>query len=138
MKFIVSSLVLAGMAYAKVALTNSDFSDIEAGSPFEITWADAVGPVTITLKSGPSDNLADVAQITCGFYLDLPNIMISSLISAQPAKLARASLGLPQPAWIQAPSTHWRSAMAPISTTASSSLSRVVPLRLAAQAPFPP
>ncbi|EMR65830.1 putative extracellular matrix protein [Eutypa lata UCREL1] len=66
MKFIVSSLVLAGMAYAKVALTNSDFSDIEAGSPFEITWADAVGPVTITLKSGPSDNLADVAQITCG------------------------------------------------------------------------
>lgn len=63
MKFIVSSIALASLASAKVALTNSDFSDIEAGKPFEITWAEATGPVTITLKSGASDNLSDVAQI---------------------------------------------------------------------------
>lgn len=64
MKFIISSIILAGMAYANVALTNSDFSGIEAGKPFEITWTGANAPVTITLKTGPSDNLSDVAEIT--------------------------------------------------------------------------
>lgn len=139
MKFIISSLVLAGVACATVALTNSDFSDIEAGTPFEITWADAEGPVTVTLKSGPSDNLQDVAQITCEIYPGLTNIVIIiPLTSAQPVKLARASLGLPHPAWTQAPSTPWRLAMASRSTTARSSLSGVVLVRLAARASFPP
>lgn len=63
MKFIVSSLIFAGLAYAQVAFTNSDFSEIEAGTPFEITWAEATGPVTITLKTGPSDNLETVTTI---------------------------------------------------------------------------
>ena len=71
MKFIISSILLAGLASAKVALTNSagDFADVEAGKPFEITWTDAQGPVTITLKTGPSDNLSTVSTITCKFSL---------------------------------------------------------------------
>lgn len=69
MKFIISSILLAGLASAKVALTNSagDFADVEAGKPFEITWTDAQGPVTVTLKRGPSDNLSTVSTITCKF-----------------------------------------------------------------------
>lgn len=67
MKAVISSVVLAallGLANATVQLTNSNFDDIEAGSTFEITWADAEGPVTLTLKNGPEDDLKDVETIT--------------------------------------------------------------------------
>ncbi|KAF2968749.1 hypothetical protein GQX73_g4815 [Xylaria multiplex] len=69
MKVVVSSVVLAallGFANAKVQLTNSNFDDIEAGSTFEITWADAEGPVTLTLKNGSEDDLQDVQTLTTG------------------------------------------------------------------------
>ncbi|RYP24810.1 hypothetical protein DL765_000356 [Monosporascus sp. GIB2] len=66
MKFTVSSIILAGLAAAKVILTNDDFSGIEAGEPFTITWAEATGPVTITLKDGPADALTTVSTITSG------------------------------------------------------------------------
>ncbi|KAI3323589.1 hypothetical protein HD806DRAFT_497274 [Xylariaceae sp. AK1471] len=67
MKFTISSVVLAvlaGLANAKVMLTNSAFDGIEAGKTFEITWADAQGPVTLTLKNGPEGNLKTVSTIT--------------------------------------------------------------------------
>ena len=69
MKFIILS-IFASLASA-VSFTNSagDFADIEVGKPFEISWTDAQGPVTVTLKSGPSDNLVDVSTITCEFPL---------------------------------------------------------------------
>ncbi|KAI0512471.1 Ser-Thr-rich glycosyl-phosphatidyl-inositol-anchored membrane family-domain-containing protein [Xylaria bambusicola] len=69
MKAVISSVVLAallGFANAKVELTNSNFDDIEAGSTFEITWDDAEGPVTLTLKNGSEDNLQTVETITSG------------------------------------------------------------------------
>ena len=49
--------------------SNSDFTGIAAGTPFEITWIDASGPVTINLKSGPSSNLNDGATIGSEFSL---------------------------------------------------------------------
>ncbi|KAI1163666.1 Ser-Thr-rich glycosyl-phosphatidyl-inositol-anchored membrane family-domain-containing protein [Nemania serpens] len=67
MKVAISSVVLAallGFVNAKVHLTNSNFDGIEAGSTFKITWDDAEGPVTLTLKNGASDDLKDVETIT--------------------------------------------------------------------------
>lgn len=49
-------------ALALVALTNSNW-DVTEGTPFEITWTDADGAVTLLLKDGPSSNLATVATI---------------------------------------------------------------------------
>ncbi|KAI3334757.1 Ser-Thr-rich glycosyl-phosphatidyl-inositol-anchored membrane family-domain-containing protein [Ustulina deusta] len=69
MKVVISSVVFAallGLVSAKVKLTNSNFDDIEAGSTFEITWGGAEGPVTLTLKNGPENNLNDVETITTG------------------------------------------------------------------------
>ncbi|KAI1468637.1 Ser-Thr-rich glycosyl-phosphatidyl-inositol-anchored membrane family-domain-containing protein [Daldinia caldariorum] len=49
-----------------VVITNSNFDDIEVGKPFEVTWSDAAGPVSLTLKDGPSDNLKTVSELTSG------------------------------------------------------------------------
>ncbi|KAI1075820.1 hypothetical protein F5B20DRAFT_584985 [Whalleya microplaca] len=68
MKSVIYSALLAalsGLANA-VIITNSNFDGIEAGQPFEITWDEATGPVTLTLKSGAANNLNTVAQITTG------------------------------------------------------------------------
>ncbi|GKT54970.1 extracellular matrix protein [Colletotrichum tofieldiae] len=65
MKSFTSVLVAGFAALAQaVQLTNSNF-DVQAGEPFTITWSDAQGPVTLTLKNGPSTNLATVQTITC-------------------------------------------------------------------------
>lgn len=53
---------MAAMAQA-VILTNSEFN-VVAGQPFTIEWSEATGPVTLTLKTGPSDALTTVTQIT--------------------------------------------------------------------------
>ncbi|KAJ4394219.1 hypothetical protein N0V93_003436 [Gnomoniopsis smithogilvyi] len=52
-------------ALALVALTNTNWAVTE-DTPFEITWTDANGPVTLLLKDGPSSNLATVATIASG------------------------------------------------------------------------
>lgn len=59
------SLVAALAALAQaIALTNTNFN-VEAGKPFVITYAGNSGqPVTILLKSGPSDNLNTVDTLT--------------------------------------------------------------------------
>ncbi|KAL1883124.1 hypothetical protein VTK73DRAFT_9491 [Phialemonium thermophilum] len=64
MKFFTAAAVafLAAVAQAKVAFTNSAF-DVEAGKPITLTWAGNSGPVTITLKNGPADNLKTVTVI---------------------------------------------------------------------------
>ncbi|KAI0442101.1 Ser-Thr-rich glycosyl-phosphatidyl-inositol-anchored membrane family-domain-containing protein [Xylaria telfairii] len=67
MKVAISSVLLTallGFVNAKVELTNSNFSGIEAGSTFEITWAGAEGPVTLFLKNGDSNDLKTVQTIT--------------------------------------------------------------------------
>lgn len=48
-----------------VMITNTNFDGVEAGKAFEVTWSDATGPVTLTLKDGPAENLNTVGEITC-------------------------------------------------------------------------
>ncbi|TGO66646.1 hypothetical protein BOTNAR_0057g00300 [Botryotinia narcissicola] len=63
-----STLFLAAAAAtlaSAVKLTNSNFA-VTAGSPFNITWSDAEGPVTLVLKSGPSTALTTVSTIGSG------------------------------------------------------------------------
>ena len=45
----------ASIANALVALTNSDYSGITVGVPFNVTWAGQVGLVTLKLKNGPAE-----------------------------------------------------------------------------------
>lgn len=61
MKFfsVAAMAVLAAVAEARLAFTNSDFT-ITAGEPFTLTWDGASAPVTITLKNGPNGDLKDV------------------------------------------------------------------------------
>ncbi|KAH9888245.1 Ser-Thr-rich glycosyl-phosphatidyl-inositol-anchored membrane family-domain-containing protein [Xylariomycetidae sp. FL2044] len=68
MKSTFAAIVIAAVAGLTdaVALTNSDFSGIEAGKAFDITWSDAEGPVTLKLKDGASDDLQDVMTLTSG------------------------------------------------------------------------
>ncbi|KAI6093263.1 Ser-Thr-rich glycosyl-phosphatidyl-inositol-anchored membrane family-domain-containing protein [Hypoxylon rubiginosum] len=49
-----------------VMITNTNFDGVEAGKAFEVTWSDATGPVTLTLKDGPAENLNTVGEITSG------------------------------------------------------------------------
>ncbi|CAJ2501022.1 Uu.00g038750.m01.CDS01 [Anthostomella pinea] len=68
MQFSIASIVLAalaGLATAEVSLTNSAYS-VTVGQPFDITWTGAEGPVRLVLKTGPSENLADVDTIADG------------------------------------------------------------------------
>lgn len=50
-------LVLSGftLAQAFVALTNTDYSGITVGVPFNITWGGQTGLVTLKLKNGPAE-----------------------------------------------------------------------------------
>ena len=65
MKFSVATVVaFAAAVYAQPKLGNSKY-DIEEGVPFEITWFNQEGPVTITLKNGPSGALKTVEVIQC-------------------------------------------------------------------------
>jgi len=67
MKFSLASVVVAAAAALVNAaiLTNTDYS-VSAGVPFTITWSGASGPVTITLKNGPSGDLKTVDVIADG------------------------------------------------------------------------
>ncbi|RDL38568.1 uncharacterized protein BP5553_02908 [Venustampulla echinocandica] len=68
-----SSLFLAAAALAAVnaavELTNSAYN-ITAGSTFTITWSASAGPVTLTLKNGPSTDLKTVSTIASGLGSD--------------------------------------------------------------------
>ncbi|KAI2464076.1 Ser-Thr-rich glycosyl-phosphatidyl-inositol-anchored membrane family-domain-containing protein [Annulohypoxylon bovei var. microspora] len=65
MKNVFASILLAALPAWAVQFTNTNF-DVTVGEPFAITWSDASGPVTLTLKNGPSDNLQTVGEITSG------------------------------------------------------------------------
>ncbi|KAL2199904.1 Ser-Thr-rich glycosyl-phosphatidyl-inositol-anchored membrane family-domain-containing protein [Corynascus similis CBS 632.67] len=66
MKFSVGAvLAFAAAALALPKFTNSDFT-ITEGEPFTLKWTDAEGPVTITLKTGPEENLQTVTVLTSG------------------------------------------------------------------------
>ncbi|KAH8591984.1 hypothetical protein B0O99DRAFT_718113 [Bisporella sp. PMI_857] len=71
MKF-ASSLLVAAAAListvsARINITNTVVSGITAGTPYTITWGDATGPVTITLKHGlDANNLEDYEVLVTG------------------------------------------------------------------------
>jgi hypothetical protein len=71
-----TSLVLAAAAFvavnARVELTDVVYSTITVGKAFNITYADAVGPVTLTLQNGDPANLKDFTPITSQPPLVLP------------------------------------------------------------------
>jgi len=62
MKSFFAIVTFASAAFAKVILTNTQFN-VAVGKPFTITWADATGPVTLTLKDGDEGNLQTVSTI---------------------------------------------------------------------------
>lgn len=67
MKFSVAALIaFAAAAIAKPILTNSNYEVFE-DEAFTLKWSNAEGPVTITLKGGPSTALKTVAVIACKF-----------------------------------------------------------------------
>ena len=65
MKSVVAALFFAALASA-VEFTNNAY-DVKSGVPFTLTWADASGPVTITLMNGPRDDLQPVETLD-GMY----------------------------------------------------------------------
>lgn len=76
MKSFTSVLVAGFAALAQaVQLTNTNFN-VQAGQAFEITWSDASGPVTLTLKNGPSTDLKTVSTIASE-YISSPGEMSS-------------------------------------------------------------
>ncbi|EKD20996.1 uncharacterized protein L3040_004615 [Drepanopeziza brunnea f. sp. 'multigermtubi'] len=64
---VVSAATLFSMVQA-VIITNTaeSFTGVTAGQPLEITWSGATGPVSLTLKNGPSTDLDDVLDIASG------------------------------------------------------------------------
>lgn len=64
----VTSLLFAATCSVAQALrfTNSDFHNITVGTPFNIIWADASGPVTLTLLKGATPayfkDMGDIAS----------------------------------------------------------------------------
>lgn len=61
-----SAVVLAALAAtaSAVKFTNPAVNP-EPGKPFELTWTEAEGPVTINLKGGSSDNLQTIETLAC-------------------------------------------------------------------------
>merc|ERR1711964_352658 len=62
------SYALIAAAACAVAITNgpASFVGIQAGRALNITWADAEGPVTLTLKTGEANALTTVSTIASG------------------------------------------------------------------------
>lgn len=61
------ALIVAALAAAAnaVQFTNSAINP-EPGKPFELTWSDAQGSVTVNLKTGPSTQLTTVEELVSG------------------------------------------------------------------------
>lgn len=59
-----SAIVLSALAASASAVkfTNASIKP-EPGKPFELTWTDAEGDVTINLKGGDSDNLQTIETL---------------------------------------------------------------------------
>jgi hypothetical protein len=60
---LLAATILAVTKAAQFTNTAAEFDAITAGTPFNITWADASGPVTLILKDGPINNLQTVLTI---------------------------------------------------------------------------
>lgn len=65
MKYIVTSVAALIALVQAIEITNAPVDPV-AGEPFEITWQNAEGPVTLTLRRGDPNNLDIVDTITSG------------------------------------------------------------------------
>jgi hypothetical protein len=54
-KLLVAAAAFAVASAQTVKFTNSNFSGIKVGSPFNITWSGATSDITLKLKNGPVD-----------------------------------------------------------------------------------
>jgi hypothetical protein len=61
-KVIVAAAAFA-VANAIVEFTDSTFAGITVGTPFNISWSGAQGPVSLTLTDGSTTNLQTVSTI---------------------------------------------------------------------------
>lgn len=59
--FLAASAFIA--AWAQPKFTNSEFGTLTAGKAFTLTWSNAQGPVTITLKNGNPGALQTVMTV---------------------------------------------------------------------------
>src|SRR5690349_11586519 len=81
MKYIVTSVAALIALVQAIEITNAPVDPV-AGEPFEITWQNAEGPVTLTLRRGDPNNLDIVDTITC----ESPYMRIdSTLLTTFPA-----------------------------------------------------
>lgn len=74
-----SALVAVAFAAAANAakFTNPSINP-QPDKPFELTWADAEGPVTINLKGGPSGNLVTIDTLATGVTGDSTTITLKA------------------------------------------------------------
>ncbi|SPN96718.1 uncharacterized protein DNG_00238 [Cephalotrichum gorgonifer] len=78
MKSYATLVALALAATANAAKFTNVAVNPEPGKPFELTWSDAQGPVTINLKNGPSGNLKTVETLASGVTGDSTTITLNA------------------------------------------------------------
>ena len=67
---ILAAAAFVGSANAVLNLTDVTFAGITVGKPFNITYGDATGPVTLTLQNGnPPNGLKDVEVIASASHI---------------------------------------------------------------------
>lgn len=78
-----SSLLVAAAAFAlanaAAKFTNPSFNSVTAGKTFNITWEGASGPVTLTLKNGPTTALNTVSVIASMYCLRVQSSIFANI-----------------------------------------------------------
>ncbi|KUJ11202.1 uncharacterized protein LY89DRAFT_700450 [Mollisia scopiformis] len=62
----VAAAALAVANAAQFTMTASQFVSVKTGTPFDLTWSNATGAVTLLLKNGAANNLQTVETIASG------------------------------------------------------------------------
>lgn len=88
MSRLISALHIWALLYvriitAAVEFTNTNFGDITTGQAFTLAWTGETGAITLTLKTGTSNNLQTVETIGCAYSTTLKDTLIrfSSILS---------------------------------------------------------
>ena len=71
-KLLVAAAAFAVASAQSVQFTNSNFSGITVGSPFNITWSGATSDITLKLKNGPAN--AQQLVETIGSKISKPSL----------------------------------------------------------------
>lgn len=73
-KLLIAAAAFAVASAQTVKFTNTDFSGITVGSPFNITWSGATSDITLKLKNGPTN--AQLLVETIGSKFSKPPLKI--------------------------------------------------------------